>query len=128
MPEVTKVNPILRNESRSFNGKSVTHLTLSVSPDITGSTGPDGAIQEILQTVTENATLVMAGAVSASGMEVFIEGVFPSSDYGTNSDLTFAEHLEDQLQALGTVDSLDLSGTTVAVTDTYFADDVEADY
>jgi len=128
MPTVTKVNPILRNESRSFNGKSVTHLTLSVSPDITGSTGPDGAIQEILQTVTENATLVMAGAASASGMEVFIEGVFPSSDYGTAGDLTFAANLQAQLQALGTVDSLDLSGTTVAVTDTYFADDVEANY
>ena len=128
MPTVTKVNPVLRNESRSFNGKSVTHLTISVSPDITGSTGPDGAIQEILQTVTENATLVMAGAASASGMEVFIEGVFPSSDYGTGSDLTFAEHLEDQIQALGEVDGNQLDGTTVAVTDTYFADDVEANY
>ena len=128
MPTVTKVNPVLRNESRSFNGKSVTHLTISVSPDITGSTGPDGAIQEILQTVTENATLVMAGAVDADGMEVFIEGEFPSSDYGTAGDQTFAEYLQAQLQGLGTVDGNDLSGTTVAVTDTYFADDVVADY
>jgi hypothetical protein len=128
MPEVTKVNPILRNEARSFNGKSVSHFTLTITPDITDSLGPDGALQEILQTVTENATLVLVGEATSSALDVFVEGEFPSSDYGTAGTLTFAEYLEDQIQALGEVDGKDLSGTTVALTATFFADDVVADY
>ena len=134
MPTVTKVNPILRNVARSFNGKSVSHFTISPkntgeSPvDISGSRAPGGAIQSIFTKVIENATLVMAGAAGSTTLDVFVEGEFPGSDYGSAGTQTFAEFLEAQLQGLGEVDDIDLSGTTVALTATYNADRVEELY
>ena len=142
MPEVTKVNPTLRNESRSFNGKTVTALTINAkntsdaAVDISGSLGPDGAVQEILQTVTERATLVLVskvydGAGTGDQMDVFVEGEFPSDDYdGDGSNETFAAYVAAQIQALGSVDSIDLTGTTVTEdgASPFFADDVVADY
>jgi hypothetical protein len=64
-------------------------------------------------------------------IEVFVEGDFPSDDYnGDGSDQTFASNLQEQIRALGTVDSIDLSSTAVSenMVSPYFADDVEANY
>ena len=140
MPEVTKVNPTLRNESRSFNGKTVTALTINAKDgsgavDISGSLGPDGAVQEILQAVTERATLVLVskvydGAGTGDQMDVFVEGEFPEDTYdGTNSE-TLAEYVASVIQSLNTVDGIDISGTTVTENGAspFFADDVVADY
>lgn len=141
MPEVTKVNPTLRNESRSFNGKTVTALTINAkngsntAVDISGSLGPDGVVQEILQAVTERATLVLVskvydGAGTGDQMDVFVEGEFPQDTYdGANSE-TFATYVASVIQALNTVDGIDISGTTVAENGAspFFADDVVADY
>jgi len=141
MPTVTKVNPILRNESRSFNGKSVTAMTINAknggdtAVDISGSLGPDGAVQEILQAVTERATLVLVSKVyngdgTGDQMDVFVEGEFPEDTYdGTNSE-TFATYVASVIQALNNVDGIDISGTTVTEdgASPFFADDVVADY
>jgi hypothetical protein len=137
MPTVTKVNPILRNESRSFNGKTVTALTVNAKDtddnavDISGSLGPDGAVQEILQGVTERATLVLHskaydGAGTGDQIDVFVEGEFPTDFYDGTNEETFATYVQSVLQALGTVDSIDLTGTTVTEdgASPFFADDV----
>lgn len=126
---VTKVNPVFDNSNaRSFVGKSVSVFTITTtSRNVSASTAPDEAIDAILKTVGLSATIVAHSTftdATPSVATVWLEGEFPTDTYdGTNSE-TFAAHLEDTLQALGTVDSLDLSATAVAAGTVYKADQV----
>jgi len=127
------VNPQLRDVSRSFNGKTVRHYEVDFDVDVSGSVGPDGALRRSFDAIAERCTPIMISATYDSGtkIDVFVEGDFPSDDYnGDGSDQTFASNLQEQIRALGTVDSIDLGSTTVAENGAspYFADDVVADY
>jgi len=123
---VTKVNPVFdAAQPRSFLGKSISVFTIAITPDITGSTGPEGAIDAVLQTVALRATIAAHSAVTAAGVTVWLEGEFPDSDYdGDDSDEAFEAVMQADLQALGTVDGQDLSATTVTAGDVFRADQV----
>ena len=127
------VNPVLRDVSRSFNGKTVREYEVDFTVDVRGSLGPDGALRRSFDTLAERATPIMISETYNNGekIKVFFEGDFPSDDYdGDGSDQSFADYLQDQLQGLGTVDGVNLGSTTVVEegSSPYFADDVEADY
>jgi hypothetical protein len=128
------VNPQLRNVSRSFNGKTVREYEVTFPADVSGSTGPDGVLRRTFDVLALRATPILISKTYTDGTEikVFVEGDFPDDDYnGTGSDVSFATFLQTELQALGSVDSIDLSTTTVeenTMTGPFFADDVEADY
>ena len=47
-------------------------------------------------------------------MSLMLEGEFGSDTYDGSNSESLAAHLEDVIIALGTVDSIDLSGATVA--------------
>lgn len=113
-----KVNPVLVNEARHFNGKSVTAVKVTLGavtdPD---DFGPDGVVQAVYNVLAENATPIIIGQINtgSGAFDVYFEGDFTErDDYGTDGDLSFIEDLEDRIQALGTVNSVDVSGATVA--------------
>lgn len=133
------VNPRLRNEARSFNGKTVNELTILVKDDTNTAVepdrmGPDSALRRILDIVTERATVIMVSEVGTSGnggtvgqFRVFVEGDFPGSDFDGQD---FATYTQSQIQAatiLGKED-LNVSNTTVTAGTTFYADDVVMDY
>lgn len=122
---VTKINPIyVPGEARAFLGKTLSEFTVGITPDVTGSTQPEGAIDVMVKAISLTATVAMISDVAAAGFTFFVEGEFPTDTYdGANSE-TYAAHLEDVLQALGTVDALDLSATTVTAGSVYKADQV----
>lgn len=124
---VTKVNPTFDPTTpRCFLGKTLSAFAVDFNVDADGSTGPNGAVAKVLQTIADRATVVMYSDITGTGelMTVFVEGEFGTSTWdGTNSE-TFAAHLEDTIIALGTVDSIDLSGTTVTAGTVYKADQV----
>jgi len=127
------VNPQLRDVSRSFNTKTVRHYEVDFTVDVRGSVGPDGALRRSFDAIAERCTPIMISKTYDTGskIELFVEGDFPSDDYnGDGSDQTFASNLQEQIRALGTVDSVDLTSTAVSenMVSPYFADDVEADY
>ena len=126
-------NPILRDVSRSFNGKTVREYEVTFANRVDGSLGPDGALRRSFDVLAEKATPIMISETFTDGtkIKVFFEGDFPSDDYdGDGSDETFAAYLAAQISALGVVDGVNLEGTTVAEADQspYFADRVEEDY
>lgn len=125
---VDKVNPVYEpTVANSFNGKTVQHLTVTLAVDVTGSTAPGGAIDTIVKTLGLRATPVLLSAIAAGGFDVYYEGEFPTDDYNSDdSATTFAAQLQADIVALGTVDSLDLSGTTVAETAVFQAQQVNA--
>ena len=124
-------NPILRDVSRSFNGKTVRQYEVDFKEDVRGSLGPDGALRRSFDVLAERATPIMISETYSDGekIKVFFEGDFPTDDYG-NGEESFADYLQAQLQGLGEVDGVDLSSTTVAEAtgSPYFADRVEAEY
>jgi hypothetical protein len=120
---VTKTNPIFdAAQPRAFLEKSISTFTVTTD-DISGSTAPGGAIDAIIKTISLNVTIVAHGAMATANV-FWIAGEFPTDTYdGTNAE-TFAAHLEDTIQALGTVDAIDLSGATVAAGVVYKSDQV----
>ena len=76
-------------------------LSLDYIVAIDGSAGPSGAQQAVLQAIQESRVILAAGPLSNSNTEqtFIIEGELDSG-------------LQARIQALGTVDGVDLSGTT----------------
>ena len=133
-------NPILRDVSRSFNGKTVRQYEVDLKVDVSGSLGPDGALRRVFDVLAEKATPIMIsgtynnGSIDNAALYVFFEGDFPSDDYdGDGSDETFADYLQAQIRALGEnagQEDLDLTNAEVAeeMSSPYFADRVEEGY
>ena len=122
----TKVNPELANTGRFFLGKTLDMYTLDFAVNGTnfGSTemGPNECVQIALRTISTMCTIVGHSALRSDGanpgqvMDIYVEGDFGTDTYdGTNSE-TFAAHLEDLIQGLGTTvgaNSIDLTSATV---------------
>jgi hypothetical protein len=118
-----KINPVFKPAvARSFLVKSISTFTLS-SADVSASTAPGGAIDMIIKTVSERATIVAHSAFT-TGATFWLEGEFPTDTYdGVNAE-TFAKHLQDSIQALGTVNAINLSTATVAAGPVFKADQI----
>ena len=102
--EQTRFNPNMPNAARHFNGKSVTAVTVNAGVDLTDEFGPNGAVQGLIRLLTQTATPILMSAVRATGttFDMYFEGDFESmSEFGPAKDLTFAEYLEAEIQALG---------------------------
>ena len=123
---VTKINPIFdAAQARSFLTKTISVYDVTTAVDTSASTGPEGAIDAMLQTIALRTTIVAHSAIAAGGFQVWVEGEFPTDDYnGDDTPVAFEAHLQAGLVALGTVDALDLSGTTVAAGTVFKADQV----
>jgi hypothetical protein len=124
-----KINPIYRPAvARSFLSKSISVFTVTTTGvNIFASTGATGAIDAILKSLSNNATIVAISDITNASPSVFtvwLEGEFPTDTYdGVNSE-TFAKHLQDTIQALGTVDTRNLATTAVAAGPVYKADQI----
>jgi hypothetical protein len=103
----TKVNPAAVATNVEMVGKDLQFFTVDYVAT-NASTGIDGAQMTTHRTITETATIVAIG---------------PMTD--TNTQQTFATEgadnvvvatLQTAIRALGTVDSVDLSGATVTAT------------
>lgn len=123
---VTKVNPVFdATLPRSFAGKSVSQYDIDLINDASGSLAPAGAVDQVLKTITQRATMLMHSDITGTGtlLTVFLEGDFPDSDYdGDGSDEAFEAVMQAEIRALGTVDSIDLSGATVTAGTVFQAD------
>lgn len=120
MAAVTRTNPAAVTTDYEVVGKTLTFFTVDYVNAINGSDGPEGAHAKVLETIGANATIVMAGPLldtntqQTFAVEGDFDGITATWD-GTNSETWYAD-LEDRIQALGTVDSVDLSGATVTAT------------
>jgi len=123
---VTKVNPVYDvTLPRSFVGKSISAFDIDLNVDASSSTAPGEVLDSVIKTISLRATPVMVSDLTGTGqlMTVFVEGDFPDSDYdGDGSDESFAAVMQADIQALGTVDSLDLGSATVTAGTVYQAD------
>lgn len=123
---ITKANPTLANVSRSFNGKTMTMLTIDLAVNATNfastEMGPTGAVQAVLFVIERNLTLLGMSALRSDGVnpgqvfDVLVEGDFPTDNYdGTAGTETLAAYVQANIQALTSVGvgSVNLSSATV---------------
>ena len=100
---ISKANPSATTTGPASEviGKDISIFSLDYIVAIDGSAGPSGAQQAVLQAIQESRVILAAGPLSNSNTEqtFIIEGELDSG-------------LQARIQALGTVDGVDLSGTT----------------
>jgi len=124
---ITKINPVIdATRGRTFSGATLNCFTVDIVAATnlaTANMGPAGAYQAILTALSRNVTIVGVSALRTNGsgvgrmFDVLVEGEYGTDTYdGTNSE-TLAVHLEDVVQALGTVNSVSLASATVVVKD-----------
>lgn len=105
MATQTKFNPVLPNEARHFNGKSITAVRITLGADMTDEFGPNGALQRVYEVIQANATPIIYGHVENLGtgqFDVFLEGDFTEyDDYGSGGTDDYVTDLENRIQALG---------------------------
>ena len=112
---VTKVNPIFdATLPRSFAGKTITQLDIDLGADASGSRQPGGAVDAVLKTITLRHVMLMHSDLTGTGelLTVFVEGEFADIDTDMAADL----------QALGTVDGVNLASAAVTLGTVFQAD------
>lgn len=115
MATFTRTNPAATTVPFENVGKDLTIFTLDYINAVDGSAGPEGAQAAVLNTIAQMHTILVAGPLGNGNTEqtFIIEGPLFTPTNGTS--------LEAQLQALATVDGVDLSGTTVNTKTFYVA-------
>ena len=110
-----QVNPAAVTQPFSTVGKELTFCRVPAGAAINAKTGPGSTIEAIINAVQTCGTILHMGAVHSSNQKIdfILEGSIPLTGADKNS-LTAA------IQALGTVDSVDLSGVTVVAVTTDF--------
>ena len=115
MATVTRVNPA--SEAVDFNntGRNLVHLDIDFNGAVNGKLGPNSTVKAVLEAISQTNNIVLAGPLHTTNnnMSIAVEGDLGEDTYdGTNSE-TLAAHLEDVVQALGTVDGIGLGSATV---------------
>ena len=100
---ISKANPSATTTGSASEviGKDISIFSLDYIVAIDGSAGPSGAEHAVVEAIQESRVILAAGPLSNSNTEqtFIIEGELDSG-------------LQARIQALGTVDGVDLSGTT----------------
>jgi hypothetical protein len=116
MAGVTKVNPATYGTGVEFLTKKLTYLDIDFNGDISGKLGPNSTVKQVFDAIMNaGVNIVIIGPTHSTdnNISIAVEGEYGTDTYdGTNSE-TLAAHLEDVVQALGTVDSIALASATV---------------
>ena len=115
MATFARTNPVATAVPFENVGKDLTIFTVDYVNAVNGSAGPNGAQAAVLNTIQQMHTVLVAGPLGNSNTEqtFIIEGPLFTPTSGTT--------LQAQIRALGTVDSVDLSGATVTAKTFYVA-------
>lgn len=110
MAKLTKTHPVATTTDVEV-GQNLTFFTIDYINAINGSAGPEGAQQAVLNAIQDTATIAAIGPLVNSNTEQ----TFAVEATGGNGTVVAAT-LQTAVRALGTVDSVDLSSSTVTLT------------
>ena len=101
-------------------GKVIAGIQIDFGADCSAKLAVGSAVDATLKAImNEGLTAFAIGAVdntggTGQGLKVLFEGEHGTDTYDGSNSETIAAHLEDVIIALGTVDSINLAGATVA--------------
>ena len=112
----TKVYPVWVDEERFVLGLTPMFVEIGFGAAVNAKTGPTSTIQTVLHAVmNENVTILGNSALydTNQSMALMIQDNKGTDTWDGSNSETFAAHLEDVIQALGTVDGVNLAGASV---------------
>ena len=112
----TKVNPVYVDEEKFFIGLKPTFFEVGFGAAVNAKTGPDSTIQTVIHAIlNENLSILGMSALYDTNQTIafMVDGEKGTDTYDGSNSKTLAVHLEDVIQALGTVDSINLASATV---------------
>jgi hypothetical protein len=115
MATFARTNPVATTTGFENVGKDISFFTVDYINAVNGSAGPNGAQAAVLNTIMQLHTIIAAGPLGNSNTEqtFAIEGPLWTPQNGSS--------LQASIQALGTVDGVDLSSATVTAKTLYIA-------
>ena len=113
---LSQANPNRVDEEKFFIGKEVALVDVDFGAAVNGSLGPAGAVEAVFEAIQAQFNILGHGALHRTNqkMSFMLEGEYGADTYDGSNSETIAAHLEDVIIALGTVDSINLAGATVA--------------
>lgn len=116
MASIDRTNPATFGTDVNFMGKTLTHVDIAFGAAVNAKLGPTSAVAKTFEALAgAGVNVVIIGPLhnTNANISIAVEGEFGTDTYdGTNSE-TIAAHLEDVVQALGTVDGVNLAAATV---------------
>ena len=116
MASVTRVHPETFGTEVEFLGKKLTYLDIDFGAAVNAKLGPESAVagaMNLIQNAGVNIVIIGPLHSTNNNVSIAVEGEYGSDTYdGTNSE-TLAAHLEDVVQAGGTIDGVNLASATV---------------
>ena len=112
----TKVNPVYVDEEKFFIGLKPTFFEVGFGAAVNAKTGPSSTIQTVIHAIlNENLSILGMSALYDTNQTIafMVDGEKGTDTYDGSNSETLAVHLEDVIQALGTVDSINLASATV---------------
>ena len=108
MAQLTRVNPVAMTTDFESVGKDLQFFIVDYVNAINGSLGPEGALSAVYNTIMQTATIAAAGPlIDTNTQQTFaVEG----------TDTVDTTALQTAIQALGTVDGVNLGSATVTAT------------
>jgi hypothetical protein len=100
-------------------GKVIAGIQIDFGADVSAKLAVGSAVDATLKAImNEGLTAFAIGTVDATGgtgqgLKVLFEGEHGTDTYDGSNSESLAAHLEDVVQALGTVDGVDLSGAGI---------------
>lgn len=110
-------NPVFVDAETFFVGKVVSLVDVDFGAAVNAKTGPDSTIQTVFEAIqNEGFNILGHGALHSTNakMSIMLDGEYGADTYDGSNSETVAAHLEDVIQALGTVDGVNLASGAVA--------------
>ena len=118
MPEVTRPHPAnLGIGLEFFIGKPCTFLMVDFGAAVDAKTGPESTIARVIREIADSAEILIKGDLHGSNqiMSFLVAHGNEADTYDGSNSETLAQHIEDKIQAAGTVDGINLASATCVV-------------
>ena len=118
MPEVTRTHPAnLGIGLEFFIGKPCTFLMVDFGAAVDAKTGPASTIARVIREIADSAEILIKGDLHGSNqiMSFLVAHGNEADTYDGSNSETLAQHIEDKIQAAGTVDGINLASATCVV-------------
>ena len=118
MADVTRIHPVsVGTGLEFFIGKPCTFLEVDFGAAVNAKTGPESTIAKVVEQIADSCEILIKGdLVQTNQVMMFLVAHGNETDTydGSNSE-TLAQHIEDKIQGLGTVDSINLASAACIV-------------
>ena len=120
MPDVTRVHPTAVNTGGIdffISRENCTFLEVDFGAAVNAKTGPESTIAKVIEQIADSCTILIKGDLVQTNqvMMFLVEHPNDTDTYDGSASETLAQHIEDKIQGLGTVDSINLASAACIV-------------